>query len=207
MYKELDCCGLDCPFPVVNTKRAIQEGLSQGLTELKVIVDNPVAASNLKNFAEHHDYEVELREDGALFEILFRFSGEPTEAVLDRPIEEEVQVESSARGKTILITNDLMGEGDPALGKILIKAFIFSLTQADQLPERIIFYNRGVFLLTEDAETCQDLKNLEKAGVELWPCGTCLDFYKLKDQVKIGTVSNMYSIVEALNEGRDIVRI
>ena len=89
-----------------------------------------------------------------------------------------------------------MGEGSEELGAVLIKSFVFALTQLDDLPSTIIFYNSGVNLSCEGSPVLEDLKNLAAQGVEIISCGTCLNFYGLKEKLAVGEVSNMYDIVE-----------
>ena len=95
---------------------------------------------------------------------------------------------------------------DEALGKTLMKAFIFALTNAQQLPEQIIFYNSGAFLPCEGSDSLEDLQNLEKAGVKITACGTCLNYYGLTEKLRVGTVSNMYDIVETLTAAQSVIR-
>ena len=89
-----------------------------------------------------------------------------------------------------------MGEGGEELGRILIKGFLFALTQQEHLPSTVLFYNGGAKLTTEGSASLEDLKTLEANGVEILTCGTCLDYYGLKDKLAVGGVTNMYVIVE-----------
>ena len=98
-----------------------------------------------------------------------------------------------------------MGSGNDELGKVLIKGFIFAVTQLDELPEQMLFYNGGAVLTCEGADTLEDLKNLEAQGVEILTCGTCLDYYGLKEKLQVGSVTNMYAIVEAMNRADKII--
>ena len=99
-----------------------------------------------------------------------------------------------------------MGEGNEELGKVLIKGFIFALTQLEELPKTILFYNGGAKITAEGSESLEDLKTLEAQGVEIMTCGTCLDYYGLKEKLQVGTVTNMYSIVETMNHADKIIR-
>ena len=99
-----------------------------------------------------------------------------------------------------------MGSGNDELGKVLIKGFIFAVTQLDELPEQMLFYNGGAVLTCEEADTLEDLKNLEAQGVEILTCGTCLDYYGLKEKLQVGSVTNMYAIVEAMSRADEIIR-
>ena len=91
-----------------------------------------------------------------------------------------------------------MGHGHDELGKVLMKGFIFALTQQDTLPSDVLFYNGGATLTVEGSASLEDLKNLADQGVEILTCGTCLNYYNLSDKLAVGEVTNMYAIVEKL---------
>ena len=95
---------------------------------------------------------------------------------------------------------------DMELGKILMKSFIFALTKQDAFPETIIFYNEGVKVTTQESDTVNDLLFLESEGVEIVNCGTCLDFFKLKDDLKVGSITNMYDIVERMEKAEKVIK-
>ena len=99
-----------------------------------------------------------------------------------------------------------MGEGDDALGKILMKSYMYALSESSEIPEELVFLNGGVKLVTEGTEVLDSIKELERKGTKIISCGTCLDFYGLKDKLLTGEVSNMYTIVEIMNSKR-IVKI
>ena len=105
-----------------------------------------------------------------------------------------------------MLSANRMGVGDDRLGEKLMKAFIFALTSQDDAPDKVICYNSGAFLTTEDPDTVRDLKKLEEAGTTVMTCGTCLDFYGIKDRLQVGVVSNMYDIVEAQMQAATIIR-
>ena len=100
-----------------------------------------------------------------------------------------------------------MGNGDPKLGRILMKSFLYSLTQLEELPQTVLFFNGGVRMTTEGSESIEDLKALESQGVEILSCGTCLDFYGLKDQLLVGGITNMYVIAQTMADAGNVVKI
>ncbi len=113
-----------------------------------------------------------------------------------------------ARGPVVVaIGSAEMGNGDPKLGKILMKSFLYSLTQLDALPQTVLFFNGGVRMTTEGSESIEDLKALEAQGVEILSCGTCLDFYGLKDKLRVGGITNMYVIAQTMAEAGNVVKI
>ena len=99
-----------------------------------------------------------------------------------------------------------MGSGEEKLGKALMKAFIFALTKQDMLPETVLCYNSGAYLTCEGSDSLEDFKALEAEGVNIMTCGTCLDFYGIKDKLAVGSVTNMYDIVETMENARSIIR-
>ena len=130
------------------------------------------------------------------------------DATLEQPeVKDEAVCQLDQIGNTVVgVSSDRMGEGNEELGHVLIKGFLFALTQLDKLPKTMLFYNGGAKLTTEGSESLEDLKSLEAQGVEIMTCGTCLDYYGLKDKLKVGTVTNMYSIVETMNQAGRIIR-
>ena len=87
-----------------------------------------------------------------------------------------------------------------------MKGFLFAVTQLDELPKTMLFYNGGATLTTEGSDSLEDLKSLEAQGVEIMTCGTCLDYYGLKEKLAVGTVTNMYSIVETMDQATKVIR-
>ncbi|MBP6323337.1 MAG: sulfurtransferase-like selenium metabolism protein YedF, partial [Fusobacteriaceae bacterium] len=109
-------------------------------------------------------------------------------------------------GTVIVIDSDEMGKGDPKLGKALMKAFIYTLTELETLPETIILYNKGVFLVAEGSDSIEDLEKLSSLGVNIFSCGACVNFYELVEKVKIGSVTNMYNILNLQTKAKRIIK-
>ena len=202
MEKILDCTGMACPLPVINAKKAIEAFTEDGTLHVKV--DNDTAVQNLTRLGEHNGFVVTSVKDGEkAYTVTMQVrAGAKPEAVAA----EMVSCAAPAGGKVVVLSADTMGAGDEKLGKKLMKAFIFALTSQDMVPDKVICYNTGAFLTTTDPDTVKDLKALEEAGATVMTCGTCLDFYGLKEQLKVGIVSNMYDIVEAQMRASAIIR-
>jgi len=112
-----------------------------------------------------------------------------------------------ARDRSIVVVSSAtMGVGNDELGTVLMKGFLYALGQLDTLPEKILFYNGGVTLTTEGSDSLEDLKAMEAQGVEIYSCGTCLNYYGLSDKLRVGEVTNMYNIVEAMAGATKIIR-
>jgi len=106
--------------------------------------------------------------------------------------------EASAGGTVFFITSSALGSGSQELGEILMRSFIYVIKEHRPLPARIFFLNSGVYLTTEGSTVLEDLLELEKMGVAILSCGTCLDYYRLKEKLQVGKITNMYDTVESL---------
>ena len=200
MEKTVDCRGMACPLPVVNAKKAA-ESLHPGDT-LIVRVDNEIAVQNLQRFAQHMGFAASGEKvSESEFTVTMVIGGEAK-------AEPEIACALDARkkGMLVVLSGCTMGSGDEKLGKALMKAFVFALTKQDVLPETILCYNTGAYLTTDGADTLEDLKLLESEGVTVLTCGTCLDFYGLKEKLAVGGVTNMYDIVERMESAQTLVR-
>ena len=203
MERTIDCKGMACPLPVVNAKKASEE-LHAG-DVLTVLVDNEIAVQNLTRFAEHKGFGVSAEKKADQeYAVIMQITGGAAE-----PAREEKAacvMDSRRKGMLVVLSANVMGTGDPKLGTSLMKAFVFALTKQDQLPDTILCYNTGAYLTCEGADTLEDLKLLESEGVTVLTCGTCLDFYGLKEKLAVGGATNMYDIVERMENAAQIIK-
>lgn len=201
-----------CPIPVVKTKKALNE--LNGPGEIEVLVDNETAVKNVMKMAKSSGAGAESEQLG---ERQYRVLITVGEAAAVNPADGRQETETgkpenetggcrTCVGTVVAVGSDRMGEGSDELGHILIKSFIFALTQLDQLPDKILFYNGGAKLTVEGSESLADLRELEEQGTEILTCGTCLDYYGIKDRLAVGGVTNMYSIVEILQSAMSVIR-
>ncbi|MDD2427661.1 MAG: sulfurtransferase-like selenium metabolism protein YedF [Eubacteriales bacterium] len=189
--------GLACPFPVIEAKKALR---SSGSEDVLLRVDNEVAVGNLKRLATSMQREYSVKELSAeLFEVTIK--GE-TEGAAEASAKTAAVLAETDSEYIVQISSNHMGAGNDELGAILMKSFIYSLTEQDRLPVALVFYNTGVELTCEGSAVLEDLKTLEKAGVSLLSCGLCLDFLKLKEKLLIGEITNMYRIAELIRTYR-----
>lgn len=193
----IDAMGDKCPVPVVKAKKALGT-MDTGTVE--VHVDNETSVTNLKSLAKSLGCEVSDKTvaEGAEYHVFIT----KTEASASA---EEV-ASSTEKKRVVVISSQVMGSGDDTLGASLMKAFIFSLTQQDALPDTVLFYNGGAHLTCEGSPCLEDLQALEKADVEILTCGTCLKHYGLEDKLAIGDVTNMYVIAEKQLKADVVVR-
>ena len=200
----VNALGEACPMPVIKAKKAIKE--LDGAGAVEVLVDNEIAVENLIKLANSGKYEhKEEKISDKEYHVTITVGEGEAEAVADYDVN-VCAVDGRKKTTVVVLSADHMGEGADALGKSLMKAFVFALTQQDVLPDRILMYNGGVKLAVEGADTLEDLKALEAAGVTVEACGTCLNFYELTDKLAVGSVTNMYAIAEAQLLADNIIR-
>lgn len=206
MPKEIDARGRPCPQPVLMTKKAVDAGNS----EIVVLVDNEGAVQNVTRFAEREGFEVKVERAGADFKLILTKSGQQSQSA-SKPAEAEIVCETGTwkinRGQVLYLKSDRVGIGSDELGGVLIKAFVNTLAENESLPEKIILVNSGVKLVCEGSELLDSLKVIEKKGVEILACGTCLNYYGLTEKVVVGRISNAYDILNSLLEAEKIVEL
>ena len=194
---KVDAMGQACPLPVVMANKALKER-KQG-EAVEVHVDNEIAVENLKRMAAKQNLECKVEAAGEAHYVL-------TLRGADTAPEEAVCVTKAGGNLVVAVDSKTMGNGSEELGAILMKGFLFALTQQEQLPRTLLFYNGGAHIPTEGSVSLEDLKTLESRGVEILTCGTCLDFYGLKEKLAVGGVTNMYSIVEILSRASHVIK-
>lgn len=203
---KVNAIGDACPIPVVKTKNAIKELNDPGTVE--VLVDNEIAVQNLTKMAVQKGYEIQSQKlEEQKYQVIMTVGegGEGMEKQEDTA-EETVCIPDSRNHKIVVISSGRMGEGNDELGEVLMKGFIYALTQQDELPETILFYNGGAPFTCEGSPALEDLKQLEAQGVEILTCGTCLNYYGLSEKLKIGDVTNMYVITEKMMQADSIIK-
>ncbi|MBS4536979.1 sulfurtransferase-like selenium metabolism protein YedF [Clostridium sp. D2Q-11] len=202
MIREIDAKGEPCPKPVIMTKKALEE-IEEGT--VSTIVDNEVAKENISKLANsmNFKYDVEkTKEDHFIINII---KGE--EVKLKEEVNSNVCEPNIFKDTTIVIGSDKMGEGSEELGKILMKGFIYTLTESLPYPATILLFNDGVKLTVEGSESIDDFEILQEQGVEILSCGTCLNYYEIADKLKVGEVTNMYTIVEKMKNATNTITI
>ena len=184
---------MSCPLPVIETKKLVE---SRKLPELNVVVDNGPPRENVTRYLESQGYCVSVESDQGDTAVLHATKKEGAEAI------------SVQTGKKVLVLIDgaTVGRGDDLLGAVLMKSFLHTLKEIEPRPWRLIFINAGVKLAAEGSDLLSVLKELEDLGVEILSCGTCLDFFTLKEKLIAGRVTNMYDIVTSLVSATNVIR-
>ncbi len=198
MNKLVDAIGQACPIPVIMTKKEIDNGEEKIITK----VDNKVAVENLKKLAATTGFEVEVKEEGGLYTVALSKECKECNAMLE---ELEQQKPAPKADYVVFIGKDYIGEGDQELGTNLMRMFLYTLTESADLPSYLLFMNGGVKLTALDEQAVDHIKKLKEKGVEVLVCGTCLNFYKIAEELKVGQVSNMYEILDKMQQAGKVI--
>ncbi len=186
--KLLDCRGLACPQPVIETKKAVEAGNEKNIL---VIVDNTVARENVARFARNAGCAVAVTEKEGCYHLEITVPESKTKNI--EPVSEKKAEARETAGNVYFITSNTLGQGSPDLGEVLMKSLMVTLTQQDP-PAALLLLNSGVYLTVEDSPVLEQLMVLADKGTEILVCGTCLNYYKLNEKHAVGTVSNMLEI-------------
>ena len=202
----VNAIGDTCPVPVVKTKKAIEK--LEGTDTVETLVDNEIAVENLKKMASQMGYSVSSSQIG-VSEYSVRITVDHISTDKNNDVSEDI-LENTCNPhnnseKVVVIRSEFMGEGDKELGKVLIKGFIYALSQQEILPKTMLFYNGGAKITCDGSESIDDLKVLEEKGVKIFTCGTCLNYYGLTEKLCVGEVTNMYEIAKRMTEASLIV--
>jgi len=228
----LDERGKQCPLPVIEAKKALEKAEPGSVVE--VVVDNEIAVQNLKKLALHKGLD-SLSEKVSEREFLVKIwagvkeKAEQVRENAEQAKERAEQARESAeqekenaeqaekesikcaldcreKGLVLVLASDEMGQGDAVLGRLLMKGFVYAVTQQDKLPETVLLFNGGAKMSCQGSDSLEDLKELEAQGVEILTCGTCLNHYGIAEKLLVGNVTNMYEIVEKMTVAKKIVR-
>jgi len=171
-----------------------------------LLIDNKTSFNNVSRFLKDNNTGFQVIEKNGVWEMTVAKSG----GELIKPDAEKYcapEIAHFEKGDFVVaISSDKMGEGDEVLGRLLMVNFIKALKDLDKLPHKIVFYNAGVKLGVRDSNVIGDLKDLEKMGVELLFCATCVNHYSLENLVTEGTLSNMYVIAEVMASAGNVVK-
>lgn len=199
MAKQIDARGLLCPKPVILAKKE----LDAGETELTVLVDNEIAVQNLTRLASANQREIQSSEKDGIYTVRITGEGKRAESVMPADIQC-----APGTGYVVFIGKDHVGEGDQTLGYNLMKMFLYTLSESEDVPTNVLFMNGGVKLPAGGEQQVIDSINaLIKKGVEVLVCGTCLNFYNLADQLAAGKVSNMYEILSRMQGAGKVITV
>jgi len=200
--KIVDARGKLCPAPLIMTKQALGE-IAMGET-LRILIDNEISKNNVERFLADNGFVSTCNAESGVFTVIVAKSKEELGKVDAQTY--CTPAATKAAGHVMVIAGDTMGTGSEELGAILMKAFINTIKEVKPLPSNIIFYNSGILLTVEGSPLIAGLRELESLGVTILVCGTCVNYYDKKDLVRVGIISNMYSILETLTAAQTVVK-
>jgi selenium metabolism protein YedF len=199
----VDARGQPCPGPVIETRKALAEA---GVERAEVLVDDEAAAENVSRMARSMGFAVSFEQDPTgFFRLGLRREGpaHPEELGAGGGAMPACRAEPRV---VVLVASATLGHGDDELGRILMTAFLKTLKDVSPGPSAIILVNGGVKLASEGSDLVEAVRALEGRGAKVLVCGTCLDFYRLKDKLRVGTVSNMFEIASLLVDADRVIR-
>jgi selenium metabolism protein YedF len=201
MSQIVDARGLACPQPVVQSRKALEKH-----DTIVTIVDNMTAVENIRRMAASLKCIIseEKKVDGYYLTVVKPSESHGTAEATTSAADTSCSILSQ---RVLVISQDVMGRGDDNLGKILIKSFFHTLAETSPAPDIVVFFNTGVRLVAEGSEVLEDILALEKTGARILSCGTCLDYFNIKDLLGAGSVTNMYEIKELLLGGSSVTTI
>jgi len=194
-------------MPVIKTKKALAKMNTYSFEGLEIIVDNEIAVQNISKLLNSLScsFSTSKEETGHfLMQISELNRNEIVQSSSAKGIPGQARNDENAQ--IVVISSEIMGSGDDALGKMLIKGFIFAVTQLEILPKAVVFYNSGVRLALKDSESIKDLQYLHAQGVEILSCGMCLNHFDALADLAVGEVTDMYSIVNLMQQSDCIIR-
>ena len=202
----VNALGDPCPIPVVKTKQAIKELNGEG--QVEILVDNEIAVQNLTKMAVQKGYGIRSEKlEEHKFRVLMAVGAESSSSAPQEECDScTTCIPDGRRNTVVVISTSKMGEGNDELGATLMKGLLYALTQQEELPSTILFYNGGAFLTCEGSKSLEDLKALEAQGVEILTCGTCLNFYGISETLAVGGVTNMYDITEKMMKAGLVIK-
>jgi selenium metabolism protein YedF len=188
--KIIDATNLPCPRPLIMTKKGLSEAAPD--EQIVILINNETSKENVERFLRDNGIDVEIRKENDLYKIYAagRFKAQSPEP---------------QGSTTICLSANFMGRGDEELGKLLMQGFVNTIKEFTPLPKNIICYNSGVKLAADDSPIRAGLKDLQDKGVDIIVCGTCADFFRLKERISVGRISNMYEILEKLSQAGKVI--
>ena len=200
----IDTKGQKCPVPIIETRKALRA--SNAGETFVVITDNMTAFSNISKFLNDNKIKFLVSEENGIW--TFNITNVTGEAVTTRAEDycQTVLPEITSGNYAVVISSELMGQGDDELGRTLMKSFFVALSCLDSMPSSIMFYNSGVKLTVNDSSVIEILHEIEKKGVEILICGTCVAYFKLGEKINVGSISDMYSITQKLSAAWNIIK-
>ena len=201
MSQIVDAKGKNCPIPVIMAKKEMDGGNMDFIIE----VDNQIAVQNLQKLAKDQGFSASVQEIVGGFQVQMAKEGTQADAEMGQA---DGSAQTNALSEDVFFINhDMIGSGSEELGTNLIRMCFFTLSEQERLPKAILFMNGGVKLAATDEQCIEHLKAMEKKGVQILVCGTCLNYFGLADHLQAGRVSNMYDITQMMQSASKVITL
>ena len=206
MEREIDCRSMDCPAPVLETKKCLEQ---EGLARIRVLVDNDAAIENVSRFLTYNGFEVGVDSDGVMSAVEGTRDAAAAKKLASAHDTPEINCPvPGTSGKTmILVSADTLGRGDDELGGKLMVNFIKTLKEMGESLWRLVFVNHGVRLAIKQSPVLEELKDLEQDGVSILVCGACLTHLELMDEKAVGQTTNMLDVVTSMEYADKVINL
>lgn len=192
---------MNCPEPVLQTKAHLDRGCKDSFI---VLVDNEASRENVLRFGSSQGCEVSVAAVADAFAITLVPGVRPTGEETFR--QDAYNCELPVSDNLIyVLPSDSMGRGSSELGWALLQTYVTTIAEVSPLPSHILLYNGGVKLVATESKALEALQKLEEKGVTIWACGTCLEFFKLEDTRRVGSITNMYDILSTMASAAKVV--
>ncbi len=204
LMKIVDTTGQLCPAPLIATKRALKD--VQSGDSFQLITDNQTSFDNISRFLKDNKTGFSFKESNGIWTLTITKAN--SESITVNPEEYcTTEIPHFSQGDFIIaFTSDKMGDGDEELGRLLMSNFVKAIKDLDVLPRKMVFYNKGVTLGADGSPVIDQLKEIEKMGVTLLLCSTCVKFYSLEEKIKIGILSNMFEIAQVMSTAGNVIK-
>ena len=197
--KILDCRQLQCPQPVLETRKHLLDHPGEPVT---VLVADSIAQANVSRLAEREGYQVQAQVTPDGIELQLRLDNDLACQIAPAATEPAEALDPQL---IAYIASNAMGRGSEELGQLLMRNFLFTLAGQRPLPKALLLVNSGVQLACAESPALEALQNMATAGVDIAVCGLCLEFFQLKDQLAVGRVSNMLETIETLSAANRVL--
>jgi selenium metabolism protein YedF len=197
--RQIDAKGMACPAPVIQTKAIIEK---ESPELIRVVVDNEAASQNVSRFLQSRHYFASIEKQGNDFHVQGRKDPDNTCETAPQP-----QPKPDHQKILVMISSDKIGNGDDVLGEKLMTSFLKTLKEMGSDLWRLVFVNNGVKLTVEESMVIEDLKYLEKTGTHILVCGTCLTYFNLLEQKKVGQTTNMLDIITSMQLADRVINL
>jgi len=184
---------MTCPLPVIEAKKVLED---KEVNEITVLVDNSISRENVMRFLESQGFSVTAMEEKGKH----RIEGTRNQETTEQP------TITNTKKLLVFVDGETVGRGSEELGAILMRSFLLTLKELNPLPWRIIFMNSGVKLAVDGSPHIGALNDLVAIGAEILSCGTCLDYYRVKDRLMVGRISNMHEIESSFLEATNVIK-